>query len=106
MKKVRRLMFLAVLAISSTAIKAGTSDAGPKGIHQLMKNVVAPQAQVIWDTQNHALDAQGSLDGSKMAPKDWNKVAAAAGKIREAVQSVTSATHITVAMPGEKIQDE
>ena len=41
-----------------------------RDLHDLMKNVVATQTQVIWDVGNRAQDDQGNPDASKLAADD------------------------------------
>jgi cytochrome c556 len=75
-------------------------------LHALMKTVVAPQTQVIWDVGNAAADDSGNPSAAKMKPEDWTKIAAAAGKVKRATQALTQATHVIAAAPGQKIQDQ
>ena len=75
-------------------------------LHDLMKDVVAPQAQIAWDLANNAQDDDGKPDSSKLADGDWAKIAEAGQKLRDAALSLTQAGRITVAAPGQKIQDE
>jgi hypothetical protein len=84
---------------------ADTAPAAPN-LHELMKNVVAIQTQVIWDVGNNAQDDSGNPDASKMKAADWAKVAGAAGKVRDAAQALAKAPHVMAAAPGQKIDGE
>jgi cytochrome c556 len=82
------------------------SAAAPADVHDLMKNVVAPQTQVIWDVSNGAQDDQGNPDASKMTAADWTKIIDAAGKVQQASQTLAKADHAIAAAPGVKIEGE
>ena len=82
------------------------SAAAPADVHDLMKNVVAVQTQVIWDVSNEAQDDQGNPDASKMTAADWNKIVDAAGKVKQASQTLVRADHVIAAAPGVKIEGE
>jgi cytochrome c556 len=84
---------------------AANPSAAPN-LHELMKNVVAPQTQVVWDVGNEALDDQGNPDASKLKPADWTRIAAAAGKVKQASQTLAQADHVMAAAPGQKIEGE
>jgi cytochrome c556 len=82
------------------------SAAAPADVHDLMKNVVAVQTQVIWDVSNGAQDDQGNPDASKMTAADWSKIVDAAGKVKQASQTLARADHVIAAAPGVKIEGE
>jgi cytochrome c556 len=82
------------------------STATPPNLHALMKNVVAVQAQVIWDTGNKALGDDGNPDASKLTAADWNRLVEAAEKVRQGAQALAGAEHVMAAAPGQKLQDE
>ena len=97
------------LVLAGGLMCAGANAANPTpsaNLHDLMKNVVAPQAQVIWDVGNQAQDDQGNPDASKLKPADWTKMAAAAGKVKQASQTLAQADHVMAAEPGQKIEGE
>src|ERR1041385_8793571 len=86
---------------------AYAADPAPApNVHNLMKNVVAIQTQVIWDVGNNAQDDKGNPDPSKMKPTDWAKVGGAATKVKDALQSLAKAPHVMAAAPGQKIDGE
>jgi hypothetical protein len=82
------------------------SAAAPADVHDLMKNVVAGQTQVIWDVSNAAQDDSGNPDASKLTAADWNKIIAAAEKVKQASQTLAKADHVIAAAPGVKIEGE
>jgi cytochrome c556 len=75
-------------------------------LHDLMKNVVAVQTQVIWDVGNNAQDEKGDPDPAKLKAADWSKAAGAAGKVKEAAEALARAAHVMAAAPGQKIDGE
>lgn len=87
------------------AYAAGQAPAAPN-LHELMKDVVAIETQVVWDVGNEALDDNGNPSAAKMKQADWDKIAAAAGKVREAMQALATAPHVMAAAPGQKIDGE
>lgn len=90
----------------ASAYAADPAPAPAANLHDLMKNVVAVQTQVIWDVGNNAQDDKGNPDATKLKPADWSKAAAAAGKVKEAAQTLANAAHVMAAAPGQKIDGE
>jgi len=82
------------------------SAAAPADLHDAMKNVIAVQTQVVWDVGNAAQDDQGNPDASKLSAGDWAKIVDAAGKVKQASQTLARADHVVVAAPGVKIEGE
>lgn len=82
------------------------SAAAPADLHDLMKNVVAVQTQVIWDVGNQAQDDQGNPDASKLAAADWTKITDAAAKAKQASQTLARADYVQAAAAGVKIEGE
>jgi hypothetical protein len=75
-------------------------------LHPVMKDVVAPQAQVLWDVGNRGMDDNGNADASKISAKDWTSLGAAAQKMKDAADALAAAPQIAVVGPGMKLQDE
>ena len=50
----------------------------------LMKAIVAPQAQNLWDVGNQALDDDGNASAARLTASDWTKLAGAAQKMKAA----------------------
>lgn len=84
----------------------GAETAATPNLRHLMKDIVAPQTQVIWDATNNAMDGNGDPDPTKLKPEDWAKLAAAAGKVKAACQNLATAPHVLAAAPGEKLEGE
>ncbi|HKU17201.1 MAG TPA: cytochrome c [Steroidobacteraceae bacterium] len=82
------------------------SAAAPANVHDLMKDVVAVQAQVVWDVSNQAQDDAGNPDASKLAAGDWTKIMAAGEKVRQAAQALAQSEHVLAAAPGVKLEGE
>ena len=96
-----------VLAGGLLIASAYAADPAPApNLHELMKNVVAIQTQVIWDVGNNAQDDKGNPDASKMKAADWSHVTTAAGKVKDAAQKLATASHVMAAAPGQKIDGE
>jgi cytochrome c556 len=72
----------------------------------LMKDTVAPQAQILWDIGNNALDDVGNASAAKMTASDWTKLGAAAQKMKNAAVAMAETPRIPIAPPGAKLQDE
>ena len=100
--------FACVLGCCVTLVAAHEvhSAAAPADLHDLMKNVVAVQTQVVWDIGNRAQDDRGNPDASKLAAADWTKIIDAATKVRQASQTLARADHVQAAAPGMKIEGE
>jgi hypothetical protein len=89
-----------------TGVCAAEKAPAAPNLHELMKNIVAIQTQVIWDVGNNAQDDAGNPDPSKIKPADWTKVATAAGKVKDAAHALATAPHVMAAAPGQKIDGE
>lgn len=86
---------------------AGCSPPAPvASVHEVMVGTVAPQAQVLWDISNRAIDDDGNGDASKVTADDWIKLALASGKLRQAAMTLASIERPTAVAPGAKIEDE
>lgn len=72
----------------------------------LMKGTVAPQAQILWDVGNKALDDEGNASSAKLTSEDWTKLSVAAQKMKLAATSIANAPKIIVTPAGMKLQDE
>jgi cytochrome c556 len=100
----KRLAFALGFALAGTS--TFSAEAPSPNLHNLMKNVIAVQAQVIWDIGNRAQDDHGDVDPKKLTAADWAKMSAAADKVKQAAQSLASAAHVAAAAAGQKLQDE
>lgn len=113
--KIDRWMIGFTLAVGALGVAGCRNEASnetapqavtPASLHATMKQVVAPQAQILWDVSNRAVDEQGKPDPSKLSGAEWSQIAAAGGKVEAVAKGLAAAATITVAAPGEKIQDE
>jgi cytochrome c556 len=100
-----RLLLLAATVLFTNAHAANAPATAPN-LHDLMKNVVAVQAQIIWDVGNQAQDDKGDPDPRKLKPTDWSKLTAASGKVKQAMQTLAQAPHVMAAAPGQKLDGE
>ena len=99
------LCVLAGIAILVGAYEAH-SAAAPPNLHDLMKNVVAVQMQLIWDVGNQAQDDHGNPDASKLKADNWSKVIGAGGKLQQVAQTLARADQVVAAAPGTKLGDQ
>jgi hypothetical protein len=95
-----------LFAAGLTAFGSIGAETQGTSLHQVMSQVIAPQAQIIWNIGNAALDDDGNIDGSKISQSQWNQVLAAAGELKTAARALARAGRVIVAAPGMKIQDE
>ena len=82
------------------------ADAQPVVLHDAMENVVAPQAQILWDVSNRATNDHGDPDPSRLTEADWTRMIDAGGKLKVQATGLANAKRLTVALPGEKLQGE
>jgi hypothetical protein len=75
-------------------------------IHAAMKNVVAPQAQILWDVGNEAMDDNGTPDAKRLSAAQWAQLAAAGQKVKDMSLALAMADHIKVVAPAAAIQGE
>lgn len=99
-------MKLLIVAAGLALAAAASPPTGERALHDEMKGVIAPQAQILWDVSNGAMDDNGKADGAKLKPADWAKLADAGEKLRAAATRIASATHVTVKLAGARLQDE
>ena len=82
------------------------SGGEPLVLHPLMKDVVAVQAQALWDVGNNAVDDNGAPDPKKVSAANWAKLDVAAEAMKAAAMRMASAGTIQVAPAGLKLQDD
>jgi cytochrome c556 len=99
-------MKLVLLAASAALFVAAGQARDPVVLHPLMKDIVAPQAQVLWDVGNRGMDDDGKPDVSKLSGADWDKLAKAAQAMKETSIALAEAPRVAVTAGGAKIQDE
>jgi cytochrome c556 len=99
------VLLLGAVAVCIPAFAANPAPAGPN-LHDLMKNIVATQAQVIWDVGNQAQNDKGDPDPSKLKPADWAKLVTAGTQVKQVAQTLAKADHVMASAPGQKIDGE
>jgi cytochrome c556 len=75
-------------------------------LHALMKTVVAPQANTLWDVGNRAMDDNGNADPARIKPADWAALSTAGKAMKDASLRMAAASRIVVAAPGETLQND
>ena len=96
----------AALVCTAAAHAANPAPAASPNLHDLMKKIVAVQAQVIWDVGNTAQDDKGNPDASKLKPADWAKIVTAGTQVKTVAQTLAKADHVLAAAPGQKIDGD
>lgn len=93
------------LGAAFVLIAATQANGGPAVVYTVMKDVVAPQADRLWDVGNRAVNDDGEPDGSQLSAQDWEKLADAAAHMKAAATSLATSGAISVAPPGVKIAE-
>lgn len=76
----------------------------PPTIHTSMTDVVAPQAQVIWDITNRSYNTAGDgFDPAKISAADWAKLRVAGRRLKERGNILAKVHDIRAADPGAPI---
>jgi len=96
-------MVLGAVFIGGVALQAGEPSVL---LYPMMKDVVAPQAQILWDAGSRGVDNDGNPDASKLTSADWGQITKAAETMRKAATDLADAPAITVAEAGTKLQDD
>lgn len=99
-------LFLWSAALLCSAAQAAIPAPAAPNLHELMKKIVAVQAQAIWDVGNQAQDDKGNPDPSKLKPADWSRVVSAGTQMKQVAQALAAAGHVMAAGPGQKIDGE
>jgi hypothetical protein len=66
-----------------------------------MKNVIIPQAQIVWDVTNAALDDKGDIDAARLDAAEWSRIALAARALDETSRRLAGTNALKVLGPGE-----
>jgi hypothetical protein len=99
----RLLIGLAGTVLTIAAVHA---QAPAPTIHEAMKNVIAPQAQVLWDVGNEAMDDSGNPDAKRLSAAQWGQITSAGQKVQDMSLALAMATPLKVVAPGAAIQGE
>jgi len=94
------------LAATGLTIAAVHAQAPAPTIQMAMKTVVAPQAQILWDVGNEAMDDNGTPDAKRLTAAQWAQLAAAGQKVKDMSLALAMAQNIKVVGPGAAIQGE
>ncbi len=96
---------LLILAGTLSIVGAAHAADGPAYVLQLMKDVVAPQAQILWDVGNKAYNDDGNVVASRLSAGDWTNLGTAAQAMK-GVAVAMAQPGIKVAPEGTRMQDE
>jgi hypothetical protein len=99
------LLIIGAAALCIPAFAATPSAPSPN-LHELMKKIVAIQAQVIWDVGNQAQDDEGNPDASRLKAADWTRIVTAGTQVRQVAQTLAKSDHVMASAPGQKIDGE
>ncbi|BAV64454.1 hypothetical protein SCLO_1014140 [Sphingobium cloacae] len=97
---------LILTACQKHSAHAGGTEVRSGVLHEAMKDVVAPQAQILWDVSNRGMNDEGAPDGSRLTDEDWAKIIAAGASLEAKATELAETKKIVVARPGETIQDQ
>jgi len=94
--------------VASGALLAACGPKAPQPtVHASMTEVIAPQAQTIWDITNRAYNDTGDgLDPAKISASDWTQLQQAGRQIRERALLMAKEKKLVAAAPGVKIEGE
>jgi cytochrome c556 len=95
--------FAAVLPIAALVQASGRPGIV---VYDQMHDHVAPQAQILWDITNAAMDDEGNPSAQRMKPADWVRLKAATGALSASLERMAAAGNITVKAPRQKLLDE
>jgi hypothetical protein len=70
-----------------------------------MKSVIIPQAQIIWDITNGALDDNGNIDPAQLERKEWKRLAKAGMRLNDTALSLAATSPLKVVAPGATAED-
>lgn len=82
------------------------SQAPAPTVYEAMKDVIAPQTQVVWDVSNDLMDDDGNPVASRLSDAQWEQIAAASQRIRDMSLALAMADPVRAAAPGVKIDGE
>jgi hypothetical protein len=77
----------------------------PSMVVPIMKDLVAPNANILWDVGNRGMDDNGNADGSKLTAQDWAGLASAAQAMRDSAAAM-AVPGVKVAPAGFKLDGE
>ena len=97
---------IGVVVLSAAALMV--FGCGPKAptptVHESMTEVMAPQAQTIWDVTSRAFNTKGDgLEPSKISPADWAQLEDAGRQLKDRALVLAKARRVSAAAPGDTI---
>jgi hypothetical protein len=98
-------MAAAGLMMAVVHAQAPTPSPAPT-IHAAMKDVIAPQAQALWDVGNEAMDDNGNPDAKRLSAAQWAQLATAGQKVKDMSLALAMVDRPVVVAPGATIQGE
>jgi hypothetical protein len=102
-------MMRSKLALPAVAflLLVGNNGTGPAVVIQpLMKDIVAPQAQILWDVGNKGMDDDGNPSAKAITAQDWQQLGGAARAMKAAMTSLIDARQISVTPGNARLPDE
>lgn len=76
-------------------------------VNASMTQVMAPQAQTVWDITSRAFNERGdALDPTRITAADWVQLEKAGQDLRDRAEVLAKARKLVAAGPGEKIMGE
>src|SRR5690606_20729528 len=88
------------LGAAFVLIAATQASGGPAVVYTVMKDVVAPQADRLWDVGNRGMNDDGEPDASQLSARGWEKLADAAGQMSAAAPGVAITEGLSFAPRG------
>lgn len=98
----------AILALGASfaMIAAAQASSDSATIYALMKDIVAPQADIIWDVGSRGMNDDGEPDAAALSSQDWETLIGAAREMKAASDIMASTEGLTVAPAGTLISGE
>jgi len=98
---------LPIAALAQGVVKPTSKLAsGTVNIYDEMHHHVVPQAQVIWDITNAAMDDDGNPSAKKMKPADWLKLKEGTAGLSASLYRIARAGKFIVRTSEQKLLDE
>lgn len=94
------------VSLFALAVLSSHAANSPLTLNDAMKDVIAPQTQIVWDVGNKAMNDKGDADGSKLTDDDWKQIIAAGNEVSASIKALAGSDHLKAAQPGVKIQSE
>lgn len=98
----------AILALGASLgmMAAAQASSDSATIYSLMKDIVAPQADIIWDVGGRGTNDDGEPDAAALSSQDWKMLADAAQAMKSAADVMATKEGLPVAPSGTMISGE